>query len=40
MPPSTIKESQLSLEEACAVFDKIPLTDRQKFGSGKRKFKK
>ena len=35
--PTIIKETQISLEEAQAVFDKIPLTDKKAVQAAKRK---
>lgn len=35
--PEIIQETQLSLEEAQAEFDKIPLTDKKAINAAKRK---
>jgi hypothetical protein len=37
MPPAAMKEPQLTLEEAQAEFDKIPLTDKKAVQARKRK---
>lgn len=36
IPPTAIKESQLTLEEAEVAFNKIPLTDRKALNAKKR----